>query len=278
MTISISPGCRGRRHFLQWSAALGVAFLLPRPVRAAQVRTLEGKVTVNGKPVKVTTPIRPGDVVVTGPKAKLVFVVGEDAFLLRQNSRLSLDKAAGSSLVTGLRVLTGALLAVFGQGPRRLVTSTATIGIRGTGVYLQVTRTQTYLCACYGDLEVRDAKGKERRRLISGYHTPTMIYARLHAGKMMADAEVKDHTDQELIMLESLVGRVSPVLKREQRLREGAAAQREAAMPPEEPAVSKQVPAAQQPSAAPTASKTDSAPAARSKPEKLEWRLPPPRQ
>jgi hypothetical protein len=277
--------CRhGRRRFLHAAIALGAALCLPRPVRAAQVRVLEGKVTVNGKPATKATPVRPGDVIVTGRGAKLVFVLGEDAFLLRENSRLSLDKSGGgsSAVVSGLRILTGALLAVFGKGQRSVVTSTATIGIRGTGVYLEVARAQTYLCACYGDVEVRDNKGVQRRRLISGYHTPAMIYADMRAGQMMSGAEVKNHSDEELVMLESLVGRTSPVKLRDQKLKEGAALRDESIGATPQPAASPASPPAQPvgtvqpPAAAPEvpAPQPSEPPA----PVELEWRLPPPRR
>jgi hypothetical protein len=247
------------------------------------VRALQGKVSVNGKPLKASTPIRPGDVLVSGAGARLVFVVGEDAFLLRQNSRLTLDKsgAGGSAAISGLRILTGALLAAFGKGQRRLVTATATIGIRGTAVYIEADREQTYLCACYGDVEVRDSKGAERRRIISGYHTPAMIYADKRAGKMMGGAEVKNHTDEELIMLEALVGRISSVKLRDQKLRQGEAVRREAARAPAvqesapEPVTPAQPPAPP-PAAAPAPQPAPEPAAAPSPPADLEWRLPPP--
>jgi hypothetical protein len=282
MTAPVMPRQHGRRRFLYAAIALGTTLCLPRAVRAAQVRVLEGRVTVNGKAARTATPIRPGDVVVTGPGAKLVFVLGEDAFLLRENSRLSLDKsgAGGSAVVSGLRILTGALLAVFGKGERRIVTSTATIGIRGTGVYLEAASDQTYLCACYGDVEVRDKKGRERRRLISGYHTPAMIHADTRAGRMMSGAEVKNHSDEELVMLESLVGRTSPVKLRDQKLEEGAALRGESVgatpQPPASPASPSAEPVgtAQPPAAAPEvpAPQPFEPPA----PVELEWRLPPP--
>jgi len=272
---AIASACHpGRRRFLRVSAALGAALLLARAVRAAQVRALQGKVSVNGKPLKASTPIRPGDALVTGAGAKLVFVVGEDAFLLRQNSRLVLDKsgAGGSATISGLRILTGALLAAFGKGPRRLVTATATIGIRGTAVYIEAGREQTYLCTCYGDVEVRDNKGAERRRIISGYHTPAMIYADKRAGKRMGGAEFKNHTDEELIMLESLVGRISPVKLREQKLREGEAEAVPAPAP--QPSAQEAATPAQPPAVAPAPQPAPAA--AASPPADLEWRLPPP--
>jgi hypothetical protein len=249
------------------------------------VRVLEGKVTVNGKAARTAIPIGPGDVIVTGQGAKLVFVLGEDAFLLRGNSRLSLDKPGGgnNTVVGGLRILTGALLAVFGKGQRRVVTSTATIRIRGTGVYLEVARDQTYLCVCYGDVEVRNKNGAQLRHLISGYHTAAMIYADMRAGQTMAGAEVKKHTDEELIMLESLVGRTSPVKLRNQKLDEGAAARREGvgATRGPQPLASPATPVAEpvgaaQPAAADTAVQAHQPVGPPPMPIEQEWRLPPP--
>lgn len=170
---------------------------------------------MNGKPLRRGAAVRPGDVVETAAGARVAFVVGEDAFLLRENSRLDLQKADGNgSLLGGLRILSGALLAVFGKGPRRLSTATATIGIRGTGVYIEASPEQTYFCTCYGDVEISDVHGKERRRVWSGYHMPTMVYAQMVNDSMMEKADVKNHTDDELIMLEGLVGRTSPVQAR----------------------------------------------------------------
>ena len=43
----------------------------------------------------------------------------------------------------------------------RLTTQTATIGIRGTGVYVEAEPSQTYFCTCYGIADVaatNDAK------------------------------------------------------------------------------------------------------------------------
>src|SRR4029077_18143371 len=107
----------GRRNFLLASAALGTSLLLPGGARAAQIKRMEGQVTVNGKAAKTTTRIKPGDLIVTAAGAKLVFAVGQDAFLLRGGSKLKLDtsKTGKEPVVSGLRLLTGALLAVLGK-------------------------------------------------------------------------------------------------------------------------------------------------------------------
>lgn len=40
--------------------------------------------------------IRPGDIILTGSDSELVFAVGRDAFMLRDNSHLELTPAVGS--------------------------------------------------------------------------------------------------------------------------------------------------------------------------------------
>src|SRR5205085_317543 len=104
-------------------------------------------VRVNGKPAKQGLVLRPGDTVQTGAKSQAVFVIGQDAFLLRAGSRVETSSAAGSLVADVLRLTTGKLLSVFAKGEgRTLETPTATIGIRGTGIYLEAERRRTYAC------------------------------------------------------------------------------------------------------------------------------------
>jgi hypothetical protein len=182
------------------------------------VRLVEGSVRVNGKPATRATRVRAGDLVETGPDSKLVFVVGQDAFLLRAGSSLRLETpptSGGKVATAGIRLDSGALLAVFGKGRRLIQTATATATIRGTGVYLEATADQTYFCTCYGEVELRDKTGAERKLVVTGYHAPNMIYSHAVDGRMLAAAGVKDHTDVELIMLDTLVGRTSPLARRQ---------------------------------------------------------------
>lgn len=213
-----------RRGFLVASAALGASLLLPTGAAAAQVKVLQGAAKVNGKKASKTSVIRAGDTVETAKGARLVFVVGDDAFLLRGDSKLMLEHTPGGKtlVITGLRLLSGALLAAFAPGARRIETPTATAGIRGTAVYIEASKEQTYFCTCYGVVELRDKAGVEKKVVISGYHTPNMIYANPAERGRMAEAEVKDHTDDELIMLERMVGRTSPIVQRNQKLKEAS--------------------------------------------------------
>jgi hypothetical protein len=177
--------------------------------QAQGVRELRGDVTVNGKPVRVGDAVQAGDTVATGKRSFAAFVVGGDAFLLRDSSRV--EVAGGSVAADLLRLVTGKLLGVFGAGRgRRLVTANATIGIRGTGAYLEAEAARTYFCLCYGTADVATADGKARDSYTTTHHeSPRYLYGdgRKNA---ITPARVANHTDAELIMLEALVGRTPP--------------------------------------------------------------------
>ena len=75
------------------------------------------------------------------------FVIGNNAFLLRANSHVQFTPVKRSNVaISTLRLITGGLLSVFGPGPKKLLTSTATIGIRGTGVYMEAGEDSSYVC------------------------------------------------------------------------------------------------------------------------------------
>jgi hypothetical protein len=176
------------------------------------VARVRGDVRINGNPAQRGMEVRPGDVITTGPGAELVVVIGRDAFMVRAQSRIELAGDAAQLLVTSLRVVTGALLAVFEPGKAKTVrTATATIGIRGTAVYVELDGPRTYACTCYGEAElvpVDDPAAAETVR--TRYHDePRYIYPR-GAPSMIEKAPVVNHTDAELILLEGLVGRSVP--------------------------------------------------------------------
>jgi hypothetical protein len=196
-------------------SALGTGTSLPLALRAALaqskqgVRAAKGVLRINGKPVEPGSPVRPGDVVATGEGALASFVVGQDAFLMRQNSRIEL--MGSGALLTALQLIAGKLLGVFGSGgERRLVTATATIGIRGTGAYIEAEPAHTYFCLCYGTAEVSATVGGARDSYSTRHHeSPRYIYGDGRR-RSIVRANVANHTDSELIMLESLVGRTPP--------------------------------------------------------------------
>ena len=170
---------------------------------------VQGDVRVNGKPAKAGELVRGGDAVTTGRGALAVFSVGQDAFLVRENSRANF---AGQDLVLdAVRLVTGKLLSVFVTGHAvKMETPTAIIGIRGTGAYMEAEAARTYFCLCYGSAEIASANGSMRDSYTTTHHeSPRYIY---NDGRRNAivSASVINHTDSELIMLESLVGRTPP--------------------------------------------------------------------
>lgn len=175
---------------------------------------VEGDVRVNGRPAEAGHLVRPGDVIETGVRSQAVFVVGRDAYMLRAGSRL--ETVGREMLIDTLRIVTGKLLSVLGPGARRIETPSATIGIRGTGIYVEAEPDRTYVCTCYGvaDLEPRDRP--DLRETVTTQHHEQPRY--IHTGRampvdyMMGKASVINHTDAELVMLEALVGRRPPFL------------------------------------------------------------------
>src|ERR1700693_4930206 len=125
-----------RRALLALAAAIGLpaAFRLALAQSSAKqgVRIVQGDMRINGKPAEAGTLVRPGDAVALGDAAVATFVVGQDAFLMRGNSRAEL--IGSGLLVSALQLVTGKLLGVFGSGGEgRPVSSTAGIGIPRTG-------------------------------------------------------------------------------------------------------------------------------------------------
>jgi hypothetical protein len=176
------------------------------------VNRVRGDARVNGKPAKRGMVVRPGDVLTTGADAEFLVVVGRDAFLVRSNSRIELTGQAAQFLVTALRVVTGALLSVYAPGEKKRVqTPAATVGIRGSGLYVEIEKTHTYVCLCYGEAELVPVDDPKQAEVVRTRHhdEPRYIYPK-GMPRMIEKAPVINHTDAELILLESLVGRKPP--------------------------------------------------------------------
>ena len=221
-----------RRLFLQGMAAGLLTLLLPaakaiaatftpppRLPASQSVYRVRGKAWVNGERVHAGTRIGPNDTVKTGKDSELVFVVGDHAMLLRSGSHLVIEAKdqndPGSLLIGALRLFSGKLLSVSRNKGMRIHTPTATIGIRGTGVYLEAGPEKTYFCNCYGEVDVianNDATSTET--VISRHHDkPLYIYGQGQPGQCIHDAQRQgrpNHSDEELMLTEALVGRVPP--------------------------------------------------------------------
>ena len=180
--------------------------------------TLAGEVLVNGRSADKNTRIRAGDTVRTGNKSEVIFAVGGDSFILRGDSELEIGGA--DFFVNSLRILSGRLLSVFARrqpGQQLNMTApTATIGIRGSAVYMEAEPELTYLCTCYGQVALSANDDPDDSELITttNHDSPRYITNQPSRGSRIRPAPVIRHTNTELRLLENIVGRDVP-----QRLR-----------------------------------------------------------
>ncbi len=208
-----------RRAWLRGIAAGGVAFGLSglRQALAAGkvgegVHRVRGEARINGVAARQGMHVKPGAVITTGRDAELVVVMARDAYLVRDDTHIEFAQQPGKSGASLLRVVTGALLSVFAPGGiRQIQTRTAAIGIRGTGVYVEAEANRTYVCTCYGTAELvpLDDPGEAETVRTKHHDQPRYIYPR-GMPRMIEAAPVVNHTDAELVLLESLVGRRPP--------------------------------------------------------------------
>ncbi|MDZ7938619.1 MAG: hypothetical protein U5M53_10195 [Rhodoferax sp.] len=203
-----------RRTLLQGLAAGGLsAFMVQvmsmgtRPL-APGIRSLKGSVRVNGVPAKEGQLVLTGDTVITGKASEVIYVMGNNAYLMREDSNVQF---ASEGAVGILRVVTGKVLAVFGPGAKRIVMPTATAGIRGTACYIETSDTQTYFCLCYGTADLTpNADPSQARTVVTHYHDSPFYIGADTSTPLLAVAPVMHHRDVELTMLEALVGRTPP--------------------------------------------------------------------
>jgi hypothetical protein len=209
---------------------------------------LSGQVTVNDKVATLDTPIKPGDVVKTGKNSEIIFVInGNNSMILRNDSHLVIteqkktepqqaepkktktepkkkesNKSGGKiaepkvsepeiSLISSLSLLAGRLLSVSRDTNMKVQTITATIGIRGTGFYVTSDPEQTYFCTCYGLTDVTSNFNPDSKETIKADHHDKPVYIVKDVnGNNIRKAPLVDHTDQELTLIEALVGRTTP--------------------------------------------------------------------
>jgi len=217
-----------RRELLTFISFFGVmgtiAFLLNGCSLSRGFRQITGEVLLNGRRISPEqlegpdgVPV-PGDASIsTGPAGSAVFVIDRDAFLIRGNSRVELKPNllnGKQNEISGFNLRSGAILSVFARRKRNLRTPLALIGIRGTGVYLETDHRKTYVCTCYGTshLQVKDAPEISETVTTLHHDQPRFIYS---GEKRIDPAPVINHSDQELILLERMVGRVPPFVKQQ---------------------------------------------------------------
>ena len=181
------------------------------PAALAQQRSniveLRGDALLNGNRLQTGQTILTGDQIQTGPGSNLMFVIGNSAFQLRENSMMKVERGNSLNTVSLLRLLTGAVVSVWGKGSNRaIVLPTLTAGIRGTGVYAEVFANQgnrSYFCNCYGTVDM-ESNG-EKTVSQASYHQAFWGEAAPREGRRLTPANAINHTDEDLEFLAGLV-------------------------------------------------------------------------
>ena len=211
-----------RRRFLSQTAGLSSVAALTDALAMGQqpllngIRRVKGDVRLNGAPARVDQAVLQGDTMATGAGSEVIYVMGTNAYLMRDNSTVQFmqDGAVGV-----LRLITGKVLAVFGPGAKRIETPAATIGIRGTACYMEALEAQPlYFCLCYGTADIQPlADAAQARTLTTMYHDAPLYIGNDTGKPLLEKAPVKNHRDLELILLEEAVGRQPPFMQRRSR-------------------------------------------------------------
>lgn len=191
---------------------------IPDKVPAGKsVYEIRGEVYVDGTLANKDTLITANSTVETKSNSYIIFVVGKDAHIIRENSRVELNES--NTLENGLRVLSGKILSVFGKRSRKqptynIRTTTATIGIRGTAVYSEAYSDYSYVCTCYGATQISaNTDSSVSEQIFSEHHDhPRFIHLNPQNGKLIEPAPMINHTNQELLLLESLCKRIPPFI------------------------------------------------------------------
>lgn len=199
-----------RRSFLQaaaaWTAMGGFGAAMAQ--QRGNIVELAGDAMVNNGPLRPGDFVQTGDRIETGPGSNLVFVMGNAAFQVRENSRISVERGATLHAVSVLRMLTGAVVSVWGRGStRQIQTPTLTAGIRGTGVYTEVFPQQSYrsyFCNCYGVVDM--SAGPDKTVSEAQYHQSFWGEVEPKNGRYLTPAKAINHTDEEVEALARLMG------------------------------------------------------------------------
>lgn len=172
------------------------------------VRKIKGDVLINGVRAQQGQPVLQGDTISTGPRSEVIYVMGSNAYLMRDNSQVSYSADA---LIGVMRLITGKVLSVFGPGAKRIETPTATLGIRGTGCYLEALDARVYFCLCYGGADITPlADSQQSTAIATQYHDTPYYIGSDRQQPLIQPAPMLNHRDYELTLLESAVGRLPP--------------------------------------------------------------------
>ena len=193
--------CKGKKMNRREFTIAGMAAITAAATnaRASDYEVLLGRLDLD---------IGQNEVLVQTGAAQSAIRLGKCAFLFAPYSKIKFDVRDGLA-VKAAHLIRGAMHSVFDPNEaveRAVITSHATIGIRGTAHYIEIEEDQdrTYSCCCYGHIHVDGGVSQETQK--TNYHDARVI------GR---DGEVKaspysvplNHFDDSLVYLEKSVGR-----------------------------------------------------------------------
>lgn len=168
---------------------------------------LIGDVQLNGQRLLPDQTVQTGDQLQTGPASSVIFVIGDSAFHVRANSRLSLERGQSLTTVSQLRLHAGAVASVWAaSGDHQIFAPGLTATFQNAGVYAQASDPPgraSYLCNCYGTLAL--SSGKDKTVCTSTYHQAFWAAADSSEGDALMPADSINHTDEELEFLARLI-------------------------------------------------------------------------
>lgn len=183
------------------------------PAAIAQQRSnlvqLIGDVQLNGQRLLPDQTVQTGDYLQTGSSSSVIFVIGDSAFHVRANSRLSLERGHSLTTVSQLRLHAGAVASVWAaSGDHQILMPGLVATFQSAGVYAQASDQPgraSYLCNCYGTLAL--SSGRDKTLCTSTYHEAFWAAADNSEGDALMPADSINHTDEELEFLARLISR-----------------------------------------------------------------------
>ena len=168
-----------------------------------------GDLSVNNVPATLETFVHPGDVIRTAAQSYVIFVVDEDAFVLLSDSEMQIS--GGSAPEPGYSLNRGKARGALASRSSSIRTSTAFVGIRGIGIYVESDPGISYVCTCYGVTDIAAAANSGVVETIEAEHHDAPRYVIDDGGSQRIEpAPFKNHDDQELLLIETLAGRFTP--------------------------------------------------------------------
>ena len=205
-----------RREWISALGALSITSIISDALAKGDlppgVAKLEGSLTVNGRDAGLGTPVKLGDKVATARGSQAVIVVGSDAFLMRSQTIIEFGPSSRGAL-SDMLISAGKVLSVFSKKPVAIKAATASIGIRGTGAYIEVNPDSVYFCLCYGEARVEGPGMANAREVKTTHHESPLVLRDVGGIMNVEPGPFQNHSDEELVMLEALVGREPPFMK-----------------------------------------------------------------